>query len=251
MHPKALGAAHGEGKAGMTMRKALRRLAAFFYPERCPFCDKPVPFGKAACPECLARVPRDAQTVCTACGRPVTIAKGHTGCNGFPCVTPFYYDGAVRQAVLRLKFHGRRQYAQSLSAFAFDALEAAAGGRVDAVVYVPMVRRAERERGYNQAGCFAKALAARLGVPCAHWLVKLRQNAPQRSLSAEERHKNVQGVFACRTGVPVEGKRILLCDDIITTGATLQECARLLMENGAASVVCCAIAHTALARVKK
>lgn len=102
----------------------------------------------------------------------------------------------------------------------------------DAVVPVPLHRSRERGRGFNQA----RELARRLGVPLLDALVRTRETAPQADLPATRRHDNVGGAFALRPGVSVEGKIVVLVDDVSTTGATLNACAAPLIDAGATEV---------------
>ena len=106
-----------------------------------------------------------------------------------------------------------------------------------------MTRRSRRERGYNQAEELAERLARRLQKPCVPLLCKIRENEAQHRLSAAQRKRNVRGAYGLIDADLVKDKVILLCDDIITTGATLQECAGQLQKLGAAQVLCAAVAR--------
>lgn len=116
----------------------------------------------------------------------------------------------------------------------------------DVVVPVPLHRDRERERGYNQAGLISKPLARKLGLP--HKAVLLMRTRPRPNklvLSLEERWESVRGAFATRPGSQVDNKRVLLVDDVMTTGATLDACARALLDSGAKSVLGLTVARAA------
>jgi ComF family protein len=152
------------------------------------------------------------------------------------------YDGSLRAILHAFKYQGRRSLAGPLAAAMARADPQALSG-VDFVVPVPLHPSRERERGFNQA----RDLALRLGAACIDALARVRPTAPQTSLSAARRRRNVQNAFALRPaprwswiprrrGRAVEGAVILLVDDVATTGATLDACARALKDAGAREV---------------
>jgi ComF family protein len=117
----------------------------------------------------------------------------------------------------------------------------------DLAVAVPLHRSRERARGFNQA----RELARHLGLPVAAALVRTRRTPPQADLPAARRHANVRGAFACKPGVPVTGRTIVLVDDVSTTGATLNACARVLLDAGAAEVRALTAARAALRAARR
>lgn len=141
------------------------------------------------------------------------------------------YDGALRCIVHALKYDGRRSVAPRLGALMRES------GRgvlrdADGVVPVPLHPRRQRERGFNQAA----DLAVHLGVPVVHALRRTRPTVSQVALPADDRRANVRGVFAIARRAPVRGSRLVLVDDVSTTGATLEACAEALVAGGAAEV---------------
>ena len=117
----------------------------------------------------------------------------------------------------------------------------------DVVVPVPLHRQRERERGYNQAALIAKPLAKRLGMPCKSVLLtRIRPRPDKHILSMEERWESVRGAFATRPGSQVDNLRVLLVDDVMTTGATLDSCARALRKAGAQSVIAVTVARASM-----
>lgn len=154
----------------------------------------------------------------------------------------WYYEKDVRSSILRYKFRNARSYAQP-----FGRLTAMRILRdlpqADAVTWVPVSARRLRERGYDQVELLARAAAEELELPCLGLLKKVRDNKPNSSLeTAGERAANVLGAYAARNTEELKDKRIVLLDDIITTGATASECARVLRTAGAKEVYCAAIA---------
>lgn len=141
------------------------------------------------------------------------------------------YEGALRSVVHALKYQERRSVATRLGllmrASGVDVLADA-----DGVVPIPLHPRRQWERGFNQAA----ELAAHLGVPIVHALRRTRATPSQVSLPAEERRENVRGAFAPARHAPVRGLRLVLVDDVSTTGATLEACAEVLREAGAAEI---------------
>jgi ComF family protein len=149
------------------------------------------------------------------------------------------YEGGVVRAILLLKF----EQVEPLGAWFAERLTElvkAEGDKMaaDVVVPVPLHRERERERGYNQAALLSKPLAKKLRLPHkAVLLVRTRARPDKQVLSLEERWESVRGAFATRPGSQVDNLRVLLVDDVLTTGATLNACARVLHDAGAKSVI--------------
>jgi ComF family protein len=149
------------------------------------------------------------------------------------------YENAVVRAILLLKFEQIEPlgewFAKRLAELVNSEGEAMAA---DVVVPVPLHRERERERGYNQAALLSKPLAKKLRLPHkAVLLVRTRARPDKQVLSLEERWESVRGAFATRPGSQVDNLRVLLVDDVLTTGATLDACARALRDAGAKSVI--------------
>lgn len=153
--------------------------------------------------------------------------------------SPFYCEKAVRNGILRLK-----RYADSLLiGFLADQMETVVRreyGKTlpDVISFVPVTDRDRFERGYNQSEELAKALGTRLGIPVEPLLVKLYDTKPQKTLSALFRSGNVFGVYDVCSERSLVGKTVLLTDDVLTTGCTLNECAKMLKIYGAEKVWC-------------
>ncbi len=145
------------------------------------------------------------------------------------------YEGALREALHAFKFSGKRALARPLGDLAVEQCVASLLEGIEAVIAVPLARERERERGFNQAALLAQRIAKRLGVPTRpRWLARVRATRPQSDLPAAERRVNVRGAF--RASRAVAGRHVLVVDDVLTTGATLGECARALRDSGARRV---------------
>lgn len=203
------------------------------YPPRCVFCDALLAEGE--------------QYFCRSCGEQAPVAEGmdavRLGTYVDRCVAPLYYEGIARESFLDYKFHEKTwragTYAALLEPYVKEAFP-----DVDVVTWSPLSRRSQRDRGYDQSALIARALAKRLELPCTRLLDKVRHTGQQSRLSLpEERRANVQGAYAIRQGAAVRGRRILLVDDVITTGSTMEECGRVLRAAGAEAVHGAAIAQ--------
>lgn len=155
----------------------------------------------------------------------------------------WYYEGSVRGSLLRFKFRGRRSYARSYGRLlAMKILQQHPQG-LDVLTWVPISRRRRLARGYDQVELLAKAVGRELGMTPEPLLAKIRHNRPQSAIHGyEKRRANVLGVYRVRSPERIAGKRILLLDDILTTGATAGECARVLKTAGAKEIHCAAVA---------
>lgn len=204
------------------------------FPPKCVFCGRLLHTGE-----------RDLCAACQGTLPWLTGAAAEQAGEGFSlCVSPLRYRDAVRDSLRRYKFEGyrgyRRVYGKLLAQCIHDHLE----GRYDVITWAPLSARRKRERGYDQAYLLADSAARALGKRPQALLRKVRHTAAQSGLEEDtQRRTNVQGVYAVTDPAAVAGKRILVVDDIITTGSTLTACALALREAGAADVVCAAAAR--------
>lgn len=153
----------------------------------------------------------------------------------------WYYEGSVRESLHRYKFRNRPSYSQSYGRLLAMQLSQQFSEGYDVITWVPISAKRKRKRGYDQVELLAESVSKELGIPAVAILKKVVDNPPQSGISGyAQRKANVLGVYECV--VSPEGKRILLLDDILTTGATASECARMLLTAGAKQVYCAAIA---------
>lgn len=155
----------------------------------------------------------------------------------------WYYEGNVRKSLLRYKFRGARRLAPAYGRMlAMRVLQELPEG-FDILTWIPVSAKRKASRGYDQVELIARAVGRELGMKPKPLLKKVRDNPPQSSLTDNSmRKRNVSGVYLFRGGTDISGKRILLLDDILTTGATAEEAARTLLCAGAEEVHCAAMA---------
>ncbi len=209
------------------------------FPRRCACCGKLTEDGVYICPDCHAALPNIDPSACRICGYPgksCECKRRNFLFNGF--CAPFYNKGVAKDGVYRLKFKGDAQnkdfFAQCM---ANRVLECFGSVPFDAVCYVPATKKECRGREYYSPRLLAAAVARQLELPLqGRLLYKVRENLRQHDLEFAERVKNVQNAFAAHP--EARGKVILLIDDIRTTGATLNECAKQLLLQGAKAVFC-------------
>ncbi len=196
------------------------------------------------CILCQELLPRNVRDLCHGC-RTDTPEYRH-GKRKVPFIQDitavWAYEGPVRKSLHRYKFSGRRNYAPAYGRLVGmrilrDFPEA------EVITWVPVSARRLRERGYDQVELLAKAVSRELNIPAVKLLDKFRDNRPNSSLKTpEERRANVLGVYRVKNGDALRDKRVLLLDDILTTGATASECARVLLTAGAKEVYFAAVA---------
>jgi len=227
------------------------------WPALCPFCNAPATLPDPGfCPECAAGLRPIAEPLCLVCGRPLNPASlppaGVCGfCGQDP---PAYelarsfgrYEGVLAQAIRDFKFRPKRVLAPTLGRLLAQADERFLDDqKPDAVIPVPLHPRRLRERGFNQAADLARPLARRRRLPILHRALSRRRNTePQFGLSMPQRLKNLKGAFHVPKPNAVKDKTILLVDDVLTTGLTVNECARALKAAGAKHVLVLTLART-------
>ena len=158
-------------------------------------------------------------------------------------VAVWYYDGYIRKSLHRYKFGRARQYASGYGRLLAMRLGEEHPEGFDVLTWVPVSRIRKFTRGYDQVELLAEAVGQELGMKPVRTLRKIRNNPPQSGISGiEKRRANVLGVYRLENPEQVKGKRVLLLDDILTTGATAGECARVLLTAGAKEVHCGCVA---------
>lgn len=205
------------------------------YPPRCVFCQDFLPRERAAggvCAPCEKALPRTDGATALRPGDYFTF-----------CLSPLFYQGPVRASVRRYKFSGRSCYHRVYGNFLRECLEQNLSSPPDLVTWAPLSAGRRRKRGYDQAKLLAEEAALLYGLRPVPLLKKVRNTPAQSSLGRAARAENVRGVYRIRQNAPVAGKRVLLVDDVVTTGSTLSECSRVLLEAGAAEVVCLTLAR--------
>lgn len=215
------------------MRKLIDGLLDLVYPTRCILCRERISPGR----------PR----ICDRCQRITPSAEGGSKTGDFysACVSALYYEGAARDAILRYKFQGTRAYAPAFGELVAERVYAELDGRYDILSWVPLSPDRLRERGYDQTRLIAENAAGRLCRELVPTLKKRRGVHPQ-SLAGDKarRRENITGAFTVLDPALIADRKILIIDDIVTTGATLSECAKTLLLAGADEVMCATLART-------
>ena len=203
------------------------------------------------CAACWRGLERIRPPWCRCCGIPIGIAGLCGTCRRQRPRFAYAraaarYGGVVREAIHAFKFGRRRGLADPLGDLMTElGLSALPGATPDLLLPVPLHRRRERERGYNQALLLSRRLERAWGIPVAvDVLVRRGTTAPQADLDAPARRRNVRGAFAVTNPEAVFGRHVVLVDDVLTTGATAGECARCLLRAGASTVGVITIART-------
>lgn len=205
----------------------VRKLTALFYPERCPYCSSLINATRIACEKCYDEIRRKHSPI-------------PSGAKGFRCISTFVYDGRVRRMILRMKYHDRTQYIPQIAELLTADVENAYNGEeFDFITAVPMYRKDLRNRGYNQSALLAKELGKRLELPYLETIEKIKRTKKQHHLKYKERKTNLNGAFKLIDKDAVKGKRILIIDDIITSGFTLGKCCNVL-SRAKPQLICCA-----------
>ncbi len=226
------------------MKKLLERAADLLFPPRCALCGEVLPVKDRVgglCRACREEIPFFPEDRCPRCG-------GKTDTGGFceACLRPFAFESAcaafpyekVRTAIHLFKYRGGKSFGEGLGRLAAEYLrqthtELLSG--VDVMIPVPLHSKKERRRGFNQTILLCRAVSVETALPlCERGLLRRKDTTPQSLLSPAERKENLRGVFV--VNADVAGKRVLLVDDIFTSGATCGECARALYRAGAESV---------------
>lgn len=229
------------------MKKRLERGIFAILPRRCAYCGKVIAADKLSCEKCAADLPRIEGTVCSGCGR----AKDECSCRGAEryytaLAAPFYFEGNVRKGIHAFKFRNGRRNREAYCIEMKACIESRFPGvRFDYVISVPMTKKRLRERGYDQSGALAAGLAEMLAseyYPDA--VKKIYETEKQHGLSYIFRKGNLAGVFDVTDPSRIQGKTVLLCDDVSTSGETLDECAKMLWLGGAEKIYCAAVALT-------
>jgi len=226
------------------------------YPQLCCVCRVPVDEGWF-CEVCAGALPRVEAPYCKVCGEVYEGALTNefrcTNCSGRRlefefAVAACHAEGAMRELIHQFKYERRLQLRGALASLMLRILEEEprlAGEDLAEwlLVPVPLHRSREAEREYNQSWELCTRLSGLAGIPAANALVRTRETEQQAGLSREERLKNLRGAFAVRPPrrwqpkISLQGRRILLVDDVFTTGATTSECARVLRREGGAEKV--------------
>ncbi len=229
---------------GTILGKAGKQAIDLLFPPRCVICGR---LGSFLCPDCRSSLPRAGPPRCAICWQPTPgrtcgrCEESRPSFNGLR--SPYIFEGGTRELVHRLKYQNQSVLAGPMADLVIDFL-ADNPLPADVLVPVPLFPRRMRVRGYNQSALLAQALARQLGLPVNERTLNRTRNTTSqaRTNNSDERRTNVREAFTCRDG-QLAGERVLLVDDVLTTGATLDACARALQRAGVESVWALTFAH--------
>lgn len=221
------------------MIRLFHRLLDLIYPPKCVFCGKLLQENETdLCRKCRFSLPESSD-------------KPQIGEFFTKCWSVYEYDEAVRESVLRYKFSGMQQYSVAYGRLiAMKLLRE--NVKFDVLSWVPISEKRRRKRGYDQGRLLAEAVGKELGVSCVRTLRKTIDNRAQSSIGGlSARKANVMGAYKAVSPEHFRSKRVLLIDDVVTTGATLSECSRVLLTAGASRIDCATLAATQISDRKK
>jgi competence protein ComFC len=228
-------------------RNPLPVLASLFYPALCVVCSSSIDRSEYLCDTCRGRAPRIVSPFCAKCSEPFSGAITqvfrcanceHRILHFDAAVAAYRSRGLVRKLVHEFKYGRQRHLRHPVARWLYETMNDARllGRPFDLIVSVPLHPARERERGFNQATLLAELLSRRIAVPLRPVLERIRYTTTQTAHDRAERMENLRHSFRLRKKADVRELRVLLIDDVLTTGSTLSECARVLKEAGATSV---------------
>ena len=226
---------------------AFRAILALLYPSACAICSAKLDVHQYLCRECEAKLVRIKPPFCSKCSEPfpgaITTPFDCANCAHRTlyfenAVAAFRSRGLARRVILDFKYGGQIHLRHLVASWLFTALadERLRSREFDLIVPVPLHPARERERGFNQAALLAELLSARMSIEARPVLERIRYTTTQTAFDRTERMENLRGAFRLQKNVDVRRLRVLLVDDVLTTGSTLSECARILRRGGARSV---------------
>ena len=210
------------------------------YTKRCKYCRRVIGREKDLCSDCESNLPFITGKLCNKCG----LSKENCNCTSdiryYKAVyAPFSYEGAIKKFFSEFKFQGGEYLSEIIAQDMAEVYNKhIVEYDIDMCVFVPAHPVDKRRRGYNQSELLAKHLCSIIGLECEDALVKTRRTASQHELNRYMRSGNLVGAIELRKTADVKDKRVLLIDDIKTTGSTLNECTKMLLLGGAADVFC-------------
>lgn len=218
------------------------KILDYLYPPRCPVCDRIC--GKGICDPCRQKLVYIKEDFCLKCGKPLSDSRQeycadcrkrkHAYLQGRAL---FSYQGVIRKSLYRLKYANKREYAHYYGEEMAKHLgKWILQKKITKIVPIPLHPARKRQRGYNQAALLARSIGLSMDIPVdEHLLYRVKKTVPQKELTGQERKVNLNGAFAVRRSIR-PGERILLVDDIYTTGSTVDAAAECLMRAGSSRI---------------
>ena len=202
---------------------AYREILNIIYPieERCMVCDEEGFIG--ICPSCKSRINK---------------AK-----NEGSILSYGFYGGILKSLILKFKYVSNYNVGYLLANFLIEIIRESEID-IDIICYIPMIRKDERKRGFNQCKLIANEIGYNLNIPVSNCIKKVKHTKEQKKLTKEERIKNLIGAFEVTSNEDIKNKRVLLIDDVMTTGATIGECTKILKKSGVKEIIVLTIAKS-------
>lgn len=233
----------------MTIRMNLisKYLLDIIFPNRCPICNNFIKWDKLCCEKCIAEIPFVNESICMECGKPNCICNKEKFYD--KCIVACFYEKEIPMGIVNFKINNGINFGEYFADYLSEKIKESDLSRaIDLITCVPMTKIKVNERGYNQAKEIAEYISKNLNKKLSNKLIiKNDDKLIQHKLNSAEREKSVIGAYyPHRNAISLKGKTILLCDDVITTGSTLNEVAKQLKKLGAETVICAVIATTRL-----
>lgn len=202
---------------------AYREILNIIYPieEKCMVCDEDGFIG--ICPSCKSRINK---------------AK-----NEGSILSYGFYGGILKSLILKFKYESNYNVGYLLANFLIEIIRESEID-IDIICYIPMIRKDERKRGFNQCKLIANEIGYNLNIPVSNCIKKVKHTKEQKKLTKEERIKNLIGAFEVTSNEDIKNKRVLLIDDVMTTGATIDECTKILKKSGVKEIIVLTIAKS-------
>lgn len=229
----------------------IKKVGAFtldlIFPNRCPLCGEVINWKYEYCQGCFEELPYTGEEFCRGCGNISSSCICHRNENLFSrCYAAFYYLDSAKGGVVYLKNTKNdvfpRLFAEKIRS---DIESDSYKFKADCIVPVPMSKTKLRKRGFNQAEVLADALGKQLNIPiCSDALVKSISFVAQHKLSAARRKSNASHLYSVGKNIDIKDKTVIIVDDVMTTGSTINSCAEILLEMGAEKIIAAVAAST-------
>jgi len=232
----------------LSIRSGVNLVLNLFFPPRCSFCTQIMEWSRREeeliCPDCLNQISLIDSEGCLYCGKKLLDEKKECSCRQderklyyAKVYSACEYSGIIRQKLLDFKFSGKKELSRVFAWLIIRKLQMTNKKFFDIIISVPMHETSVRKRGYNQSELIAEHIASYYSTPLVvKNLVKTRETLAQSKLDKKDRIQNLKDAFKTTSKKELVGKKILLVDDILTTGSTVNECSKVLIESGAKEV---------------
>ena len=230
------------------VKKVIEKLGLLVFPGEsiCMICNKPLGnTEKGICLKCISSIPRIASPYCSKCGKPLSKARVKlcNDCYSTPIRYFSYnrsygeYNGILKQVIIDFKYKNKRSLTYPLGFLLFKLFEEQRWEKPDYIIPVPLSRKRLSHRGFNQASLLCEFLSSKTQIPVlSNILIRVNATEHQTKLGKYERQENVKDAFRVMENDMIKGNKILLIDDVYTTGSTLDECSKVLIDAGATKI---------------